>query len=165
VRGAGLHARPRHDVPRVGAEHAVEDLVGRHREGDEQTYRCALVSHGGGGSIEPRNDIVDRLLGQLRQVPLSEVARRFANGFHMRNVSCECRRGNRVFPYAFIKSAIAVQRLLTAHDAAELRSRVDTELAVDAGQVRFDRLRADEERSRNVAVLFARCRQFGDPPL
>jgi hypothetical protein len=57
----------------------------------------------------------------------------------------------------------APQRLSAADDAAELRARGDAELAVDAGQVRFDRLRADEKCGRDVTVPLTGGRQFGDP--
>lgn len=49
-------------------------------------------------------------------------------------------------------------------EAAELGSRLDAELAVDAGQVGFDRLRADEQCGGDVTSRHPRGRQLSDPP-
>lgn len=79
---AGALARCSDDFGRVRTENAVEDFVGRDRERDEQADRRALVADGGGRKVELGDDLVDGLLGQLGQIPLSQIMRRASRCVH-----------------------------------------------------------------------------------
>src|SRR3990170_729463 len=51
----------------------------------------------------------------------------------------------------------SLERALAREPRSELRTRADAELAVDAAEVRLDRLRAEEERCPRLAVRRAAC--------
>lgn len=81
-RDAGALTRHRDDVLRVGAEDAIQDFVRRYRHGEEEAHRSPLVADDRRRHVEFRDDLIDRLLGQLGQVPLSEVVRQIRSGIH-----------------------------------------------------------------------------------
>ena len=71
MRAACAPARRCDDIGRVRAEDAVEDFVGRDRKRDKQPDGRSFFADGGGGNVEFGDHLVNRLLGQLGQVPLS----------------------------------------------------------------------------------------------
>ena len=96
---AGSLAGGRNDVGRLGAEHAIQDFIRGHRERDDQPDWRAFVADADGGDVELRHNVVDRLFGQLWQVPLCEVIPDLGNGVHQQKVVAQRQRWNRVFPY------------------------------------------------------------------
>jgi len=101
MRDAGSLARDRDDVGRLCTEHAVENFIRGYRECDDQPDRRAFIAHAEGGDVEFRHDVVDRLFGQLWEVPLGQVVADLRNGVHLLKVAVQPRCWNRVFPYVF----------------------------------------------------------------
>ena len=101
MRDTGSLACGRDYVGRICAEDAVQDFIGRYGECDNQAYRRALVADTAGGDVELAHDVVDRLFGQLGQVPLGEVVHHAGRVVHSEKVAVPGADWNRVFPYKY----------------------------------------------------------------
>src|SRR5215472_353814 len=91
-------------------------------------------------------------------VVLDEIRAPRTPAGHLADRTPTSRSRNRVLPYVCLVMALG-------HARAELRPRVDAELAVDAGEVRLDRLRAHERGRRDFAVRQTGCCELGDASL
>ena len=98
VRYACPQARRGDDGRGLSVEDAVQHLVGGHGERDEQAHRRAFIADGRGGPIEPRDDVIDRLLGQFGQIPLRQIMRDVGSGVHVPTVYNESPDGIGCFP-------------------------------------------------------------------
>jgi hypothetical protein len=82
MRDAGSLARGRDDVGRLCTEHTIQNFIRGYCDRDDQPDWRAFIADADRGDVEFRHDVVDRLFGQLWQVPLGQVVPDLRNGVH-----------------------------------------------------------------------------------
>src|SRR5258708_4309158 len=98
MRDAGSLARGRDDVGRLRTEHAIQNFIRGYCERDDQPDRRTFIADAEGRDVEFRHDVVDRLFGQLGQVPLGQVVPDLPNGVHKPKVAGSGSDGIGCFP-------------------------------------------------------------------
>jgi hypothetical protein len=120
MRDAGSLARGRDDVGRLRPENAVENFIRWDSERDEQPDRRPFIADCAGGNVELCHDVVDRLVSQLRQIPLGQVVRAVGSGVHELKVAPHTRDGIGCFPISTDKSLVQTNRDAFRHMHGQL---------------------------------------------